>query len=481
MTQVFEQNQQAIPASPWNSSNQPPIDNSSANPPNVPSQLIEPAQVKESIFKKIIPLVGVLILILIIYLIVSKIILPITKKSKQGALPAGKKISLTYWGLWEPENVINPLIADYQKTHPEVIITYSLQSHKDYRERLQSALARGEGPDIFRFHHTWIPMLKKDLAVAPNDIAQVINLSSNYYPVAGEYLKVAGQTLAVPLEFDSLALFYNQKIFKAGGKIPPTTWEELRKTALDLTVKDASGNIQVAGVALGTTNNVDHFSDILGLMMLQNSADLTKPTGSLAEDALKFYTLFVTTDRVWDKSLPASTYAFATEKVAMYFGPSWRVHDIKQLNPNLDFKIVPVPQLPETKVAWATFWAEGVAGKSKNTKAAWEFLAYLSSKEGLSKFYTNASQVRSFGEPYPRIDMASEIENDPFVGSFTKQGSYAKSGSLCSNTFDNGINDRMIKYYEDAVNAVLQNQPIATALATAAQGVAQVLSQYGTK
>jgi hypothetical protein len=37
------------------------------------------------------------------------------------------------------------------------------------------------------------------------------------------------------------------------------------------------------------------------------------------------------------------------------------------------------------------------------------------------------------------------------------------------------LNDRIIKYYEDAVNA--QTSP-ADALSTASQGISQVLSQY---
>lgn len=497
MTQAFEQNppeqpqqevqpQQKIPPlegiqpslktppPPWVAS---PEKKTPTPPPETPSKKPE-----QPIFKKLFPLIGVGILILVLFLIIFKIILPLVKKKgKEEGLSGDKKITLTYWGLWEPESVINPIITEYQKTHPGVVINYSQKSHKDYRERLQSALARGEGPDIFRFHNTWLPMLKKELAPAPSEIVQILDLEKNFYPVVSEDVKVAGQVFGVPLEFDSLALFYNTKIFNTAGKSPPTTWEDLRRTALDLTVRDKDGNIQVAGVALGTTNNVDHFSDILGLMMLQNGADLSKPTGPLAEDALKFYTLFAMTDKVWDRNLPGSTYAFATEKVAMIFAPSWRAHEIDQINPNLKYKTIPVPQLPETKVAWATYWVEGVSAKSKNIKAAWEFLAYLSSKEELTKLYTKASQIRNFGEPYPRKDLLAQLENDPVVGAFVKQGPYAKSWYLCSQTHDNGINDRMIKYFEDAVNAVLQGKPATNALTTAAQGVAQILAQYGIK
>jgi len=466
--------EESSPPPPWVGSEE-----GAAGPPSEPAAPVE-GEIRQSVFKKIVPFLGLLILAAGLFFLISKIILPMMKKIKGGGGElSGQEVTLTYWGLWEPESVMSSLIADYQKSHPQVKINYSRQSHKDYRERLQSALAREEGPDIFRFHNTWLPMMKKELAPLPPETAQSLNLSGNFYPVVSSDLKIESKFYGVPLEFDALSLFYNTKIFQTAGKKPPASWEELRRTALDLTVRDGSGRIEVAGVALGTTNNVDHFSDILGLMMLQNGVDLKQPSGSLGEDALRFYSLFVNTDRVWDSTLPSSTYAFATGKVAMFFAPSWRVHDVSNINPDLGFKTAPVPQLPDTKVAWATFWVEGVSLKSKHQKEAWEFLSYMASKETLKKFYNNAAKVRGFGEPYPRKDMAQELEDDPLVGSFVKQGSYAQSWYLCSRTHDNGLNDKMIKYFEDAVNSVVQRKSASKALITVAQGVSQILGRYG--
>lgn len=390
-----------------------------------------------------------------------------------------QEINLIYWGLWEEENILAGVVADYQKTHPNVKISYVRQSPKDYRERLQSALARGEGPDIFRFHNTWVPMLKNELDILPSDILDTTSFEQTFYPIAKNDLRVGNSYVGVPLEVDGLGLFVNEDIFRAAGKTPPTSWDELRQTALSLTVKDSESKIQVAGVALGRTENVDHWSDILALMMLQNGVDLTNPRSNLAEDALTYFTIFSETDKVWDKTLPASTLAFASGKLAMYFAPSWRVFEIKKLNPSLNFKIVPVPQLPETNLTWASYWVEGVSKKSKNQKAAWEFLKYLSSKETLQKLYQTASQTRLFGEPYSRLDLADLLKDDPYVGAYIKQAPTARSWYLASRTFDNGINEKMIKYFEDAVNAVNAGRTAKEALQTASQGIAQVLAQYG--
>ena len=62
---------------------------------------------------------------------------------------AATSSEITWWGLWEDENVVSSLIAEYEATNPKVKIKYIKQSPIDYRERLTNSLAKGQGPDIF--------------------------------------------------------------------------------------------------------------------------------------------------------------------------------------------------------------------------------------------------------------------------------------------------------------------------------------------
>ncbi|MBU3957102.1 extracellular solute-binding protein [Patescibacteria group bacterium] len=421
--------------------------------------------------KKILPIILGLILVVGLVFLIIKVGLPRFQKPKE--------ITLTYWGLWEPESVMRQVIADWNKDNPNIKINYSMQSKLQYRERVQSALARGEGPDIFRYHATWLPMFKNQLDSVPTEVMSTSQFEAAFYPIAASQLRSGTSYLGIPLEIDTLSLFYNKDIFQTAGKTPPTTWDELRRVAIELTTHDEAGRIQTAGVALGTTNNIEHWSDILGLMMLQNEADLANPTGSLAEDALIFYTIFNKTDRVWDLTLPNSMLAFASGDLAMYFGYSWDVFEIKNINPDLEFGVVEAPQLAGTNIAWASFWVEGVNNKSEHKEEAWEFLKYLSSKETLTKLYQAESQLRLFGEPYSRVEMADQARTNPLVAPFVDQAPRAQTWYLCSRTYDNGINDKMIDYFKDAVNAINANENPADALATTASGVAQLLSQYG--
>src|SRR3989344_2651938 len=324
------------------------------------------------------------------------------------------EVTLTYWGLWESAVNVNQIISDYQKDHPNVTVVYEKKAHQQYRESLQSQIELGKGPDIFRFHNTWVPMLDGVLSEVPSDVVSSKEFRENFYPTVSLDLRNSQKKfVGVPLEIDGLGLFWNEEIFNAAGiTAPPKTWQEVVDDASKLTVRGPSGSITTAGIALGTASNVDHFSDILGLMIIQNGGDPKQPTDQQSADALTYYTNFARGEtRVWDEAQPASTIAFAGGSLAMYFAPSWRVIEIKNANPLLNFKVASVPQLEGGKVGWATYWAEGVSTKSQEKEAAFKFVKFMQKEDTLIKLYSESAKSpgRFFGEPYPKVSMASKL------------------------------------------------------------------------
>lgn len=433
------------------------------------------------------PLTGILVaLVVLIVLVVGFFVV---KSLLGGVFKKTQPVSLSYWGLWEQESTLKPLIDEYQAAHPKVTISYIFQSPREYRERLQNALSMSKGPDIFRIHSSWVPMFKNDLSPVPAEAYSASEFESVFYPTTKTDLRLGGNYMAIPLEFDGLVMYINDDLLAKSGQSIPTTWVDLRNVAKAISVCDsedgscsAGSRIQVSGAALGTTDNVDHWQDILAILMLQNNVNLNAPSGQPAEDALSFYSALSSVDHSWDSTFPASTQAFAQGKVAIYFGPSWRVFDLQATNPQLKFSLHPIPQLPidpargEKPVTWASYWVEGVNKKSANSAVAWDFLKFLSSKESLQKLYQSSGRV--FGEPYSRTDMT---DSSPFVQPYLFQAPTARSWYLASFTFDGptGINTLLSKAFSDAVNTVASGRSAAEAVAALSTGVNQVLSRYG--
>ena len=440
----------------------------------------------------------VIALFLIIFLGVGLIIFRFifSRGNKQPAGTNKTKITLTYWGLWEEEEILRPIIQDYEKKNEGVTVKYIRQNPIDYRERLQAAVERGEGPDIFRFHNTWLLMLKDILSPLPKEIMSAEEFAKTFYPVAVKDLTAGDAIFGLPLEIDGLLLFYNEDILNGANVSVPLTWVDVQDSISKLTVKEGS-RIVTSAIALGTAENIEHFSDILALMLLQNGTDLSKSlftcsdpsTTDCAVQTLKFYRQFAEQpNNTWDNSLDNSITFFAAGNVAMIFAPSWQANVIQTINPDLNFKTAKVPQLPCNQdpcpeISWATYWVEGVSAKSKNQLPAWQFLKYLSSAEVQQSVYKEQIKFRKlFGEPFSRVDLANSLKENPYLAPLIESAGSMRSFYLSSRTNDGetGINSALITYLKDAVNALSdQGASEETVLETADSGFQQVFQRFG--
>lgn len=418
-------------------------------------------------------------------------------------------VKLTYWGLWEEKEIYDEVIKDYQTKYPNVTITYKKMSSNDYLIKLLTQSKNNVGPDIFRFHNTWLPQIQEIVSPLPESVISNADFEKTFYPVHARDLKIDKYYYGIPLEIDGLVLIYNDALFKqAGIDKPPVLWDDLIGSSDSyvnrLTIRDPDGNITTAGIALGTSSNIEHFSDIFGFMLLQNALDpnqkntraeiwsLLKDLNSPnAKTIFQEYVSFSEApDNVWDENMPNSVSAFIQQKVAMIIAPSWQVLTIKGANFDIPVKVAPLPQVPQdpnskpVSIALASYWVEGVSKYSKNQLEAWKFLKYLSEKETLTKIYAKQKETRLFGEPYPRVDMADLLIKDPYVGPVIKQAGYYYSLPLSSRTFDGGINhtgglnDDIINYLNDAINKAVKGAGYTEPLSTAQKGIEQIYTKY---
>ncbi len=426
--------------------------------------------------KKYIIVAGTAVAFFIFIIIVFRLI--------SGKKTTANSIKLTYWSLWEDKQVFDPLIQAYEKENPKVTIDYQKISKEDYKDRLLARGEKGTGPDIFSFHNTWLPEIKNMVAALPKSVMTNAEFEKTFYKIHQTDLKVDNDYYGIPLTIDGLVLIYNDSLLKkAGLSTPPANWDEMVDAVAKLTVKDNNNQIITSGIALGTATNVEHYSDIFGLLLIQNGGSLTALDQAEAAEALESYRKFAEAPNdFWSDVMPNSIVAFAQEKVAMIIAPSWEVLTIKNINPDISVKTATIPVVPGGKlVSLATYWVEGVSRYSKNQTEAWKFLKYLSEKENQTKLYQVQSQLRPFGQPYSRVDLGSLLAQNQYLGAVIKQADYYVSLPLASRTYDNGLNDEIIKYIENAINATAQGTSYSQALKQAKEGIDQVLSKYSIK
>ncbi len=431
--------------------------------------------------KKLIKLGIGMFVVLTIFLIIITLIF--SKFSK----PTIEDVTLTYWGLGEDESVIRPVIDEFEKENPHIKIDYKKQDPIEYRERLTVRTQNGVGPDIFRYHNTWYPMLSDLLLPLPNEVIEKKEFENIYYDVAKGDLIKNGTIYGIPLQTDTLALFVNTQLFdqgsaEIGSTIPiPRTWQEFNDASTALTKREPDGSISQSGAAIGTFENVNHAPDIISLLFAQNGVDFSNLSNSKDQiaDALRFYTAFASVrDNVWDSTQDNSLLAFSQGKVAMYFGYSSDFHAIKAQNPNIVMKVVPVPQLiSDEKINIASYWVEGASSKSKHPKEALIFMNYLAKPQTQEKLFAQASKTRTFGEPYSNKNLADKLKNsEAFV--FVDQSNTAISTPFVDGTNDNGLNSKLNNYLKEAVNAIFSGGSEESSVSTFLQGYLRTRSEY---
>lgn len=431
--------------------------------------------------KKILKIgIGIFVVLTILFVLFALVLPKIFK-------PQVKDVTLTYWGIGESAETMKPVIDEFEQENPHIKVNYIKQDPNDYRERLSVRTANGNGPDIFRYHNTWYPMISDILLPLPSETIEKSVFDETYYNVAKTDLVKKGTIYGIPLETDTLALFINTDLFNqaatdSGSEIPiPDTWQKFIDASTRLTKRDDSGAIQIAGGGIGTFDNVTHAPDIISLLMAQNGVDLNDPSAYADKitDAIRFYTNFASIENnVWDATQDTTLSSFIQGKLAMYFGYAPDYFAIKSQNPNIHMQVVPVPQLvSDNKVNIASYWVEGVSRRTAHPKEALIFMKFLARQSTQEKLYAQESKSREFGEPYSYVSLADKLKGTPaFV--FVDQSKNAISTPFISGTSDSGLNTKLNGLLKQAIDGITSQSDEKETIDTFLQGYSEAVGEY---
>lgn len=384
-------------------------------------------------------------------------------KNNLSKLPSllGKKGEIVWWGIKEDEEAFTEIIKSYQEKYPDVRITYIKQSEKDYAERLYNVLKKGNAPDIFEIHNSWIPEYVDYFDKLPSKTMSQEEYANIFLPVIFNTLNSSKGIVGFPLYYDGLTLYINDTIFASSGYEHPETWDDIyasinpKNGVLNLNKK---GELIQSAIALGTTDNTDYWQDIFALLLIQNGVDLRKPVSNRALDVINYYKSFLQYNN-WNVNYPSSTIAFARGKSAMLFATAQTATEILRENSNIRFSSINLPQLPkntvdEPRYTYSSFYFQAVWNRSTNKEIVWDFLKFITLPENLKKINEKRKASRAFEMPYPRNDMLYLQEKDPILGSIIDDSKYAKTWYLAGNAKDmeNGINSKIISIYKTVIN-----------------------------
>lgn len=329
--------------------------------------------------------------------------------------PEAYKIDLEVWGVFDDSDAYADIIGEYAKLNPYVeTITYRKLQPETYKEELLNALAAGKGPDVFMIRNSWVPSFQDKISPAPERMTEKDFKDAFVDVAAYDFIGSDKKIYGAPLSVDSLALYYNKDLFNAAGiATPPATWEEAAQDVSQLTQVDQTGNIRQSGIALGTAQNINRSTDILGAMMFQLGSTLADPqsgrinlTEEAALGAADFYTQFSRIDSpyyTWNPRQHYSIDAFYEGTLGMMVNYSWQYPVIKQKNAKLNIGIAPLPQFAKaaTKSNYANYWGYAVTRNKEYVATGQNAAPVDKDKQNAARIHEAWQFLRYFAYPHP--------------------------------------------------------------------------------
>lgn len=346
-------------------------------------------------------------------------------------------ITLKFWSHDYPprEAIDREIIAQFEADNPNIKVEYTIGPGDDdqYRDQLLTAMAAGEGPDVFNVLARSVAELVSSGAVAPVDAAamgfdsQEALIDAYLDGTLEGFMGDDGMLYAVPTEIGNYSLFINTKLFTDAGLDPatdiPHTWEDIMAIAPKLTKKDANGNVTQRAFDFSYPGPDAVMSPRLtyGAMAYQLGGSYFNEEKNGGGVNTEGWVKTLTYMRDWvnggfgGPALTPVAADFVAGNVAMVISGAWYMpQEIEGKNPDMakDIVVAPFPRWKEGLVNDAGSYIFGYglyvnsASSPEVQAAAWKLAGALSSQP---EEYLNGAQLLQ-----PRKSL---VENTELMGS----------------------------------------------------------------
>ncbi|WP_445403039.1 sugar ABC transporter substrate-binding protein [Streptomyces sp. LE64] len=342
-----------------------------------------------------------------------------------GGVAADEKQTLTVWAMGAEGEKLGAVAEEYTKANPNVTVKVTPVGWDVAHQKLVSAAAAGNLPDIAQMGGTYMGEFAELGALEPVD-TEVFD-EKDFFPAAWEQGIVDGTAYGVPWYVDTRVLYYRTDLAEqAGIDKAPATWAELREAAA--AYQDGAGtkwglSIQPSG--LDTVQSFYPFLYSAGGEIVDGDgkAAIGSPAAVKAfEEYGKYFA-----EGLAKKSVTPGydvTKDFNTGDVPMFFSGPWIMSILKDQYPDLDGKWA-VAKVPtgEQSVSMAGGSSLVISKDSDHKAAAKEFISHLTDTKGQADWYERTSDLPAATAAWE----SGELATDPNLQVFREQMETAKN------------------------------------------------------
>jgi multiple sugar transport system substrate-binding protein len=401
------------------------------------------------------------------------------------AVAQNQKTTITYWQYQFDSKVaiVSDLMKEFNAANPDIEVKQENFPYDSYIQKVTSAVAAGQGPDVVNLFYGWLPQFTSGgfLQALPAKDFPAKDLEASVGPLM-KASKLNGQYWAIPTAVRTLAVFYNKDLFRAAGiDKTPRTWDEFEAAAKKIQ-KSEGGKVTVAGIALAPTGQDHHlFREILirqwgGKPYSTDFKDITYDSGAGLE-AFRWYTGLIERGAgVRGEDLfPGSTNAYRDSFIAgragMIIDGSFAIGSIRNgAKFNWGVFELPTKTLGGLRANFGSYWVHGLTRNAAGTKleASVKWLKFLTSEKVQRVWLTRVGEIPAS----TRLASDPELRKDAVYGPFVASLPFARA-----TFFVDEAGQR--KALADAMTSVwLTKTDPAAALKSAADGEQKLLNDY---
>ncbi len=353
------------------------------------------------------------------------------------------------------QKLLKQVIQDFEKQYPQIKVKYEAIADQ-YMDVIKTRLVGEAAPDVFYLDALEAPFLMSQNVLEPLD--KYITPKFDFTDIEPNLLKnftYQNYIYGLPKDYSTLALFYNKQAFnQIGLTSPPTTWEQLRSYAKQLTGKlnkYGFGEIpELARQAYKITAFGGEIIDKNGYATFANNPGLQG-----LELVINQYQKDRTSAQKSDVGTNSGSEMFGQNKVAMVIEGNWAIPYLQETFPKLEFATAEIPKINNQKSTMVFTVAYVMNKQTQHKVEAWKLISYLTGKEGMKKWTS-----KGFALP-ARKSVAQQLgyDQDPLRSSLVAGVDYAtpwqlgKYPAAIINNFDNQF-----------ISVLLGQQPLKQAM-----------------
>ncbi|EMH5179363.1 sugar ABC transporter substrate-binding protein [Serratia marcescens] len=340
-------------------------------------------------------------------------------------LHAADKITLRY-AVWDRNQLPaeQEIAKRFEQANSDIKIEIELTPSAQYFVKLDSAAAGGVAPDIFWINMPYFVQYAKNGIMEP--LAPYIKDSGlKLDDVVASSVKAYqydGQQMAIPRDVDSIAVWYNKKLFDQAGVSYPTSdwrWDDLKSKATAL-----KNGLKGAAFPLVMDLSIDGQDSYMNLLFQNGNHIVPKdgqPTDIANDKSIWVYQQLQ--GMMKDGLMPSAQQMsevkteniFQSNRAAMVYAGSWLAAPFAN-NPliNDHIGVVMMPKI-ERQSGVAHSLAFAMSAKSAHKQAAWKYIAFMSSEASQAELAkvvipANKTAAKVWAQQIQKVDVSPYIQ-----------------------------------------------------------------------